>query len=129
MEALIAYDWPGNVRELENVIERAVILSPGRTLRLEEPLIWAYPSRREQPSADSLTQMERAHILRVVEDCGWRLKGRGNAAERLGVNASTLRSRMKKLGIDPARPSGGPPARPLRPVISGFAALRGASRS
>jgi DNA-binding NtrC family response regulator len=110
MDALIAYDWPGNVRELENVIERAVILSPGRTLRLEEPLIWAYPLRRKQPSADSLTQIQRAHILRVVEECGWRLKGKGNAAERLGVNASTLRSRMKKLGIDPARPAVGLPA-------------------
>jgi hypothetical protein len=66
--------------------------------------------RRKQPSADSLTQIQRAHILREVEECGWRLKGKGNAAERLGVNASTLRSRMKKLGIDPARPAVGLPA-------------------
>ncbi len=96
MEALTAYGWPGNVRELENVIERAVILSPGPTLRVDESFAHAAGGRG---SAASLEEIERAHIVGVLEACGGRVKGRDNAAERLGLNPSTLRSRMKKLGI------------------------------
>jgi transcriptional regulator of acetoin/glycerol metabolism len=100
MNALVEYDWPGNVRELENVIERAMILSSGPTLVLDESLD---VSRRSQPTQDSmlatLEQIDRAHIIGVLEDCNWTIKGAGKAAERLGLAPSTLRYRMKKLGI------------------------------
>ena len=100
MDALMRYDWPGNVRELENVIERALILSPGSTLQVEEPLAAA-----TRPTADRLDEIEREHILRMLERCGWRINGEGNAAAVLGLQPSTLRSRMQKLGIRrPARP-------------------------
>ncbi len=103
MAALQRYDWPGNIRELENVIERALILSPGETLVLDERSL-AEPGRgRPESGSTRLEEIERAHILRVLSDCGWRISGKGNAAERLGMNRSTLRSRMEKLGID--RPS------------------------
>jgi transcriptional regulator of acetoin/glycerol metabolism len=100
MDTLMHYAWPGNVRELQNVIERALIVSPGSALRLAEPL--AVPTR---PTPDRLDEVERAHILRILERCGWRINGAGNAAEVLGLEPSTLRSRMQKLGIGrPARP-------------------------
>ena len=105
MERLVAYDWPGNVRELEHVIERALILSSDSTLMVEE--LVSVPGAAAPLHAGSSQQMadaERAHILRVLQDCRWKVKGNGNAAERLGLNPSTLRSRMKKLGIErPAR--------------------------
>jgi transcriptional regulator with GAF, ATPase, and Fis domain len=106
MEALAAYAWPGNVRELENVIERALILSPGSTLRLEET--WGAETRgaASQPSPDRLDEVERAHIRRVLEACAWKIDGKGHAAAKLGLNPSTLRSRMAKLGLRrPARPA------------------------
>ncbi len=100
MDALMRYDWPGNVRELENVIERALILSPGSTLRLAEPL-----TASTRPTPDRLDDIEREHILRMLERCGWRINGEGNAAAVLGLEPSTLRSRMQKLGIRrPTRP-------------------------
>ena len=111
LDQLSQYDWPGNVRELENVIERAVILSPGPVLTLADAL-GAVPGGRPAnhagaPSGDdghdwTLEQAERDHIIRVCTACGWKIKGSGGAAERLGLNASTLYFRMKKLGI--ARP-------------------------
>jgi transcriptional regulator with GAF, ATPase, and Fis domain len=94
MDALVNYGWPGNVRELENVIERALILSPGSTLQLEEPL-----AATARPRADRLDEIEQEHILRVLERCGWRIDGEGNAAAVLALQPSTLRSRMHKLGI------------------------------
>jgi formate hydrogenlyase transcriptional activator len=100
MDALTRYDWPGNVRELQNVIERALILSPGPALRLEEPL--AAQTRR---TPDRLDETEREHILSILERCRWRINGKGNAAAVLGLEPSTLRSRMQKLGIwRPGRP-------------------------
>jgi transcriptional regulator with GAF, ATPase, and Fis domain len=107
MESLVAYDWPGNVRELENVIERAVILSPGTELVVIDPLIDTRarpPSRSEAPTLDDIAEADRSHILRVLEACGWKVKGPGHAAERLGLHPSTLRGRMRKLGIE--RPIG-----------------------
>ncbi|HQQ75974.1 MAG TPA: sigma 54-interacting transcriptional regulator [Thermoanaerobaculia bacterium] len=100
MSAFQRYDWPGNVRELENVIERALILSPGDTLVVDERT-FAVPSKtRAESGIWSLEDVERGHILKVLGECGWRIAGRGNAAERLGMNRSTLRSRMEKLGIE-----------------------------
>ena len=100
MTALQRYDWPGNVRELENVIERALILSPGDALVLDERTFAVPAKTRGESGVWSLEDVERAHILKVLGDCGWRIAGRGNAAERLGMNRSTLRSRMEKLGIE-----------------------------
>ena len=101
MDALVSYAWPGNVRELENVIERALILSRGSTLQLAEPLTEATRS-----TGDRLETIEREHILRVLDRCGWRVHGDGNAADVLGLRPGTLRSRMQKLGIRrPSRPS------------------------
>jgi transcriptional regulator with GAF, ATPase, and Fis domain len=100
MDTLAHYDWPGNVRELQNVIERALILSPGPVLRLTEPL-----AARMRSTPDRLDENEREHILRILERCRWRINGEGNAAAVLGLEPSTLRSRMQKLGIRrPARP-------------------------
>ena len=114
MEVLTAYDWPGNVRELENVIERALILSGGPALVVDSALVGvaenrggitrtARPADAGDGTATTLASTERAHILRICEACGWRIKGPGAAAERLGLNPSTLYFRLKKLGIK--RPS------------------------
>ena len=107
MRALEEYDWPGNVRELENVIERAMILSAGPTLHVEAPADAAgvpRPAAAHQPAPAPrrLDDVERDHIRSILERCGWRVNGTGNAAEVLGLHPNTLRFRMKKLGI--ARP-------------------------
>lgn len=98
MNALLEYDWPGNIRELENVIERAMILSPGSVLVLDESF---RPTRRAPAAVASNIpkRFGRDEIVAVLEDCVWRIKGVGNAAERLGVKPSTLRYQMKRLGI------------------------------
>jgi len=99
MRSLVAHSWPGNVRELENVLERALILSSGSALALD-PLVLDTPGSERSPQAPaSLADVERAHILAVLESCGWKVAGRMNAAERLGLNRSTLQCRMQKLGI------------------------------
>jgi len=107
MQALAAYDWPGNVRELENVIERALVLSRGATLYVEDP----GGAATTTPGAGApatftprpLDAVERDHILAVLERCGWRVNGAGNAADVLGLHPNTLRFRMKKLGISRPR--------------------------
>jgi DNA-binding NtrC family response regulator len=102
MAALQAYDWPGNVRELQNVIERALILSHGSVLRVDEvlgPGIAAGDDAGSRSSIESLQDIARAHIVQVLERCRWTIEGRGQAAERLGLNPSTLRNRMRKLDI------------------------------
>ena len=102
MDRLIAYDWPGNIRELRNVLERALVLSPGPVLRLEElgesPKA-AVPAPTARRGARALEDVEREHILRTLEACDWRVKGQGNAAAQLKLHPNTLQSRMKKLGI------------------------------
>lgn len=106
MNALVEYDWPGNVRELENVVERAMILSPGPSLALEGAFAEPARSRRSDGSSCNLEDIDRAHIVGVLEDCDWRIKGADNTADRLGLKPSTLRYRLKKLGIQrpPRRP-------------------------
>jgi len=104
MERLAAYHWPGNVRELRNVIERSLILTRGEVLTLslgpgEEVAVG-------ESGLVSLDEVQRRHILRALEMAGGRIKGRGGAAEILGVNPSTLRSRMERLGIEPPRNRG-----------------------
>ena len=106
LDRLVAYDWPGNVRELENVIERAVILSQNGRLSIDESL-GAVPTAEPFPQGSSkqdLDAVERRRIEHALEECGWKIKGEGNAASRLNLEPSTLRSRMKALGIE--RPSG-----------------------
>ena len=98
------------MRELENVLERAIILSPGPALELDA--IQLGPVRRSAPASDgpaptsgpaaeddTLQARERAHILQVCQAAGWKIKGPDGAARRLGLNPGTLYARMKKLGI------------------------------
>ena len=100
MEALIRYRWPGNIRELENVVERAVILSPGPVLRLSpRDLSSRLTSGQNTDRHQTLEEVERNHILMTLKETRWVLSGRGGAAARLGLNRSTLYFRMKKLGI------------------------------
>jgi len=97
MQRFQSHTWPGNVRELANAIERAVIHAKGSVLhsvdRFEEAI--------EEPpfSAKTLEEVEREHILRTLENTGWRIEGSNGAANILGLNPSTLRTRMVKLGI------------------------------
>ncbi|MFW6171138.1 MAG: sigma 54-interacting transcriptional regulator [Planctomycetota bacterium] len=103
---LMQYDWPGNIRELENVIERAMILSPSPILRLSESL--KVPSKHPVTAgpSSSLEEFDRTHIINVLRECDWKVKGTNNAAARLGLSPSTLRYRIRKLGIErpPRRP-------------------------
>ena len=101
MEALVAYDWPGNIRELQNVIERSAILTSGDSLTVQDALSDFEIQNRTPTSAptQNLKEIERASILSALEQSGWKIKGEGNAASLLGINPSTLRSRMKSLGI------------------------------
>jgi formate hydrogenlyase transcriptional activator len=98
MQALVRYAWPGNVRELGNVIERAMILSPGPVLQLDA----AFEGRARPPprTGERLVEVDRAHFVQVLERCGWRINGAGNAADVLGMHPNTLRSRLKKLGVE-----------------------------
>jgi transcriptional regulator with GAF, ATPase, and Fis domain len=100
MHVLQQHAWPGNVRELENVVERAMIQSPGDTLQLDASFGRVRRSVTEPAQqGDRLDFVQRAHIESVLAECGWRINGVNNAAERLGVHPNTLRFRMKKLGI------------------------------
>ncbi len=95
MEALQRYSWPGNMRELRNVIERAVILNQGSVLRIHVP---EQPSDTVHPP-DTLDDLERNHIIKILDKTGWRVSGDRGAARILNINPKTLESRMKKLGI------------------------------
>jgi transcriptional regulator with GAF, ATPase, and Fis domain len=99
MTGLQRYHWPGNIRELEHVIERAVILSEGSQL---EPIDWLTPASSMASGNGTLLtleEMERQHITDVLEQTNWRVSGDKGAAKILGLNATTLEARMKKLGI------------------------------
>jgi PAS domain S-box-containing protein len=99
MEALRHYPWPGNVRELRNVIENAMIVSASRTLEVGIPTSSFQQSSTDMPATGSLENVERKHILEVLQKTGWRVTGKGGAAELLGLKRTTLQSRMNKLGI------------------------------
>jgi DNA-binding NtrC family response regulator len=104
IERAMAYDWPGNVRELENYIERSAILGKLPALDATEPFA-AQASRTaarttaEQPAPETLEEIERSHIVRVLEQTQWAIEGERGAARILGLNPSTLRGRLRKLGI------------------------------
>ena len=95
---LAAYSWPGNVRELQNIIERAVILSPNGRFELGE-FATAPAGGDAKAKARSLEDVEREHILVVLEETGWRVSGERGAAKILGLKRTTLEARMKKLEI------------------------------
>ena len=99
---LMAYHWPGNVRELQNVIERAVILSTKGRIELDDQLFAPVAGTRTKV-AETLEEIERDHILTVLERVGWRVSGERGAARILGLKRTTLEARMGRLGI--ARPS------------------------
>jgi transcriptional regulator of acetoin/glycerol metabolism len=103
MAKLSQYSWPGNIRELANVIERAVINSRGAVLRISEDFS-PQELKTITASVKTLEENERDHIVRVLENLRWRVEGDNGAARVLGINPSTLRTRMGKLGIQ--RPNG-----------------------
>jgi chemotaxis protein methyltransferase CheR len=97
MNALQNYHWPGNVRELENVLERGVINSSGPKLHLVDEL--KQPLKDLSISQKPLAEVERDYIVQILEKTHWKVSGKNGAAEILGLNRSTLRARMRKLGI------------------------------
>lgn len=104
LDSLMDYHWPGNVRELENIVERALILNRGERLSFKDLFMPSGIGRKEEAARIDrdlmgLDAAMAAHIIKAVELCGGRIHGPGGAAERLGINPSTLRNRMKKLGI------------------------------
>jgi formate hydrogenlyase transcriptional activator len=121
MDALVHYSWPGNIRELENLIERAVLLSPGKELRVplaelkssaSDPLYMGVAAQASRPGASpvpsssnspsaitTLEDAERQHILRALRQTQWRISGPRGAANILGMKRTTLQARMRKLGI------------------------------
>jgi len=100
MDALTDYQWPGNIRELENVVERAVILSPGSVLRVPlRDLQTRITTGHDDEKLHTLAAVERQHIRSILKETRWVLSGPRGAAIRLGMNRSTLYFRMKKLGI------------------------------
>jgi formate hydrogenlyase transcriptional activator len=121
MDILSRYEWPGNIRELQNVIERAVVLSRGSVLKLGRDLLpvctESLPDEEVAPSIPSpgkssgdhphdasftLEQVERSHIFHILTETRWVIEGQNGAAKILGLHPNTLRSRMKKLGLDRA---------------------------
>jgi formate hydrogenlyase transcriptional activator len=96
MEALQRYPWPGNVRELRNVVEHSAIVTTGETLKV--PMLDETVAAAATPP-QTLADSERQLILRALESRRWKIKGPNGAAAALGLNPSTLYSRMKKLGI------------------------------
>jgi formate hydrogenlyase transcriptional activator len=101
MDALVRYPWPGNVRELQNIIERAVILSPGPSLQVPPGDLQPATSQAPGPIAAPVTlaDAEREHILGALRETDWVVGGPKGAAARLGMKRSTLQKKMQKLGI------------------------------
>ena len=102
MAAMRQYAWPGNVRELRNVIERAMITATGHRLVISLPQVSATPAAAHSVK---LADVEREHIRSVLETSGWRIRGNGGAADRLGLRPTTLETRMAKLGLRRPNPA------------------------
>lgn len=98
---MLEYPWPGNVRELENIIERSVLLCDSRVIgSLPLPVFRRGVSLcEEEAPVKTMQENEREHVLSVLRRCNWKVSGPGGAAQLLDINAFTLKSRMKKLGI------------------------------
>ena len=107
IEPMMEYHWPGNVRELENVIERALILNPNGPLSFEHPnqgqLKVPLELKVQSEETDNLDEINILHIRQVLSKTKGKVHGQDGAANLLGINSSTLRNRMKKLGIDYGR--------------------------
>jgi transcriptional regulator with GAF, ATPase, and Fis domain len=101
LAALKQYSWPGNIRELRNVVERAMITTTGGTLTIPVPQPTAASARRSV----KLIDVEREHILQVLESTRWRVRGASGAAEQLGLKPTTLETRMSKLGLKRPKPA------------------------
>jgi DNA-binding NtrC family response regulator len=99
---MASHNWPGNIRELENFVARSVLITNGPVILTSDLPVSTgnYPSPAVQSQVKSMAQQEKEHIISVLTRCNWKLHGKGGAAELLEMNASTLRSRMKKLGIN-----------------------------
>ncbi|MEJ5360031.1 MAG: sigma-54 dependent transcriptional regulator [Desulfobacterales bacterium] len=95
LDAMMVYDWPGNVRELENAIERAVVVGKGPQIRAEDLPITARPSAPAGPAV-RLEEVEREHIRRVLDECGWNIT---RSARRLGIDRSTLYGKIRRWGL------------------------------
>lgn len=103
VQTLLHYNWPGNVRELQNIVERTVLLTEGT--EIDHLPMKAVSRTGESMVADekkikTMEENERDHIIAVLEKCNWKISGKGGAAELLAINANTLFSRIKKLGIE-----------------------------
>ena len=101
---LQAYYWPGNVRELENIIERAIILSDGSSLQLEEAFDLNVTSQQTELGDKTIKQVEQEMMQNALEICGWKIEGANGAAVKLGVAPSTLRERIRKYGLQRKSP-------------------------
>jgi formate hydrogenlyase transcriptional activator len=100
MEALVNHSWPGNIRELQNLIERAVLLSPSSVLQVPlQDLRKAATHRADSDKIQTLAEAEREHILATLKETEWVVSGPNGAAIRLGINRSALQVRMRRLGI------------------------------
>ena len=95
MAALQRYSWPGNIRELRNVVERAMIVATGTQLTIALPTTLGLAAKTQRQMSD----VEKEHMRSVLDSCGWRIRGSGGAAERLGLRPTTLETRMAKLGL------------------------------
>jgi formate hydrogenlyase transcriptional activator len=119
LERLAGYPWPGNVRELENVIERALVLSHGGVLDAAQGLVpvapaadaaaapaaAGVPAARAASPGGRLDDVERAHIAATLDRTNWVIEGPRGAAKILDLHPNTLRSRMKKLGLERSKRS------------------------
>ena len=105
MAALVGYHWPGNIRELQNLVERAVILSRGATLEIPLTELKQAPRAATHSNGTTLENVERDHILKVLDDAKWVIGGPTGAAARLGMNRTTLNHRLRKLGINRPQPA------------------------
>jgi formate hydrogenlyase transcriptional activator len=106
LDVLHAYDWPGNIRELQNVVERAVIISDGPTLSVDERWLSGGPARQQPasaPRAITLADHERHMIEAAMAETKGRVAGPFGAATKLGMPASTLESKIRSLRIDKRR--------------------------
>jgi DNA-binding NtrC family response regulator len=99
--ALQRYSWPGNIRELRNVVERAMILATGPHLTISLPV----PSQTDGRRSVKLLDIEKDHIRTILDSAGWRIRGSGGAADRLGLRPTTLETRMAKLGLTRRKPA------------------------
>ena len=100
IEKLTDYNWPGNVRELENIIERAVITNEGSKLTLSEVLPKEVFSTLADVEYQTLEEIEKQHIIKILEKTNWQVSGDKGAAKILGMKRTTLEARMKKLSIE-----------------------------